>query len=209
MLASGRGSNFAAIADAIERGDLPARIACLISDVAGAPALGLARARGIPAVHVDPAAHVGPDGKRSRAAFERATLAELRARGVELVVLAGFMRLLGGALLDAYPLRVVNVHPALLPAFPGLDAQRQALEHGVKVAGCTVHFVDRGVDSGPIIAQRAVPVREDDTVETLSARILEQEHDVYWRAIRLIAEGRLRVEGRRVRVDGAPDAAGG
>lgn len=200
MLASGRGSNFAAIAAAVERGDLPARIACVISDVAGAPVLGLARERGIPALHVDPSAYLGPDGRRSRLAFERAVVAELRGRGVELVVLAGFMRLLGAALLDAYPWRVVNIHPSLLPAFPGLDAQRQALEHGVKVAGCTVHFVDRGVDSGPIIAQRAVPVREDDTVESLSARILEQEHDVYWRAIRWLAEGRVTIDGRRVRI---------
>ena len=128
-------------------------------------------------------------------------LADLRAHGVDLVCLAGYMRLLSPVLLDAYPQRVLNVHPSLLPAFPGLDAQRQAWEHGVKVSGATVHLVEAGLDSGPIVAQEAVPVLESDTAETLSARILAAEHRLYPRAVRLLLEGRCRVEGRRVRVD--------
>lgn len=194
VLASGRGSNLQAILDAIGRGEVPAEVVVVISDRPDARALERARAAGVPAVFVDPGAHP------SREAFDAELARILRAHGAELVVLAGYMRLLGPSFVAAFRNRVLNIHPALLPAFPGLHAQRQALEYGVKVAGCTVHFVDEGVDTGPIVLQAAVPVREDDTEETLAARILEQEHRLYPQAIRLFAEGRLQVEGRRVRI---------
>lgn len=198
VLASGRGSNLDAILAAIDRGDLQARVVVVAGDNPAAPALEKARARGIPAAALDRARFPAKGG---RDAFERALLAALAPHEPDLVVLAGFMRLLGPAFLTAYEGRVINIHPALLPAFPGLHAQEQALDYGVKVAGCTVHFVDTGMDTGPIIAQRAVPVLEGDTAETLAARILEQEHDVYWRAVQWIAEGRVRVQGRRVIID--------
>ncbi len=194
VLASGRGSNLQAILDAAARGELPAQVVVVVSDRGDALALERARAAGVPAVFVDPARYP------SRADFEAEIARLLEAHGVELVVLAGYMRVLGPAFVAAFRNRIMNIHPSLLPAFPGLHAQRQALEHGVKVAGCTVHFVDEGVDTGPIILQAAVPVLEDDTEESLAARILEQEHRLYPEAIRLYAAGRLRVEGRRVRI---------
>jgi phosphoribosylglycinamide formyltransferase-1 len=193
VLASGRGTNLLAILAAAEGGEIPARVRVVISDRTGAPALELARSRGIPAFFLDP----GPAGK---AAFESRVVSRLEEHGVDLVCLAGFMRVVGRTLLDRYAGRILNIHPSLLPAFPGLDAQRQAWEYGVKVAGCTVHFVDRGVDAGPIILQRAVTVSEGDTPETLAARILEEEHRAYPEAIRLFAEKRLVLEGRRVKV---------
>jgi phosphoribosylglycinamide formyltransferase 1 len=196
VLASGRGSNLQAILDAIEAGRCPARVAVVVSDRPGAQALDRARAAGTKAVHLDPAAY--PD----RTTYDRAIRGLLEEHGVELVCLAGYMRLLSAEVLQAFRGRILNVHPALLPAFPGLHAQRQALAHGVKVTGATVHFVDEGVDTGPIVLQAAVPVREDDTEERLGARILAEEHRLYPEAIRLYAEGRLAVEGRRVRIRG-------
>lgn len=192
VLASGRGSNLQAIMDAIGRGELPAEVAVVVSNRPGVLALERARQAGIPAVTVDQAAYADKD------AFERRLAEVLCEHRAELVILAGYMRILGRGFVAAFPGRIMNIHPSLLPAFPGLGAQRQALEYGVKVAGCTVHFVDEVLDSGPIILQAAVPVLGGDTVDTLSARILEQEHRLYPEAIRLFAEGRLRVEGRRV-----------
>lgn len=192
LLASGRGSNLQAIIDAIEGGHLGARLAVVVSDRADAQALERARMHGTAAVFVDPRAH--PD----REAFDRAVMAVLAEHRVELACMAGFMRVLTPFFVKTFTGRIMNVHPALLPAFPGLHAQRQALEYGVKVAGATVHFVDEGVDTGPIILQAAVPVREDDTEERLSARILAEEHRLYPRAIQLFAQGRLQIRGRRV-----------
>jgi phosphoribosylglycinamide formyltransferase-1 len=192
VLASGRGSNLQAIIDAIEAGRLKCELAIVVSDRADAQALERARKHGGKAVFVNPREH--PD----RVNFDRAVLAPLAEHRVELVCLAGFMRILTPSFIAAYRNRIMNIHPALLPAFPGLHAQRRALEHGVKVSGATVHFVDEGVDTGPIILQAAVPVLAADTEETLSARILEQEHQIYPRAIQLVAEGRLKLRGRRV-----------
>ena len=197
VLASGRGSNLQAIIDAIEGGRLDARLAVVVSDRAEAQALERASKHGTKAVFVDPKAYPG------REAFDRAALAVLEDHRVELVCLAGFMRILTPIVVKTFKGRIMNIHPALLPAFPGLHAQRQALEHGVKVAGATVHFVDDGVDTGPIILQAAVPVRDDDTEETLSARILAEEHQIYPRAIQLFAEGRLEIHGRRVHIKGS------
>lgn len=195
VLASGNGTNLQAIIDAVERGDLPVTIAVVISNRRKAMALERARRHGIPAVVV-PTKHYP-----TREAHEEAVERHLRAAEVDLVVLAGYDRVVGQALLAAYPGRMINVHPALLPAFAGtLHAQEMALEYGVKVAGCTVHFVTPEVDAGPIVVQRAVEVREDDTVESLKARILAEEHRALPEAIKLIAEGRVRIEGRRVRV---------
>jgi phosphoribosylglycinamide formyltransferase-1 len=197
VLASGRGSNLQAILDAIAAGRCPARVAVVVSDRAGAPALERARRAGVEGIHVDPRQH--PD----RTTFDRSVAAILDARGVELVCLAGYLRVLSPAFVARYRGRILNVHPALLPAFPGLHAQRQALGHGVKVTGATVHFVDEGVDTGPIVLQAAVPVLEADTEETLSARILIEEHRLLPEAIRLHAEGRLAIDGRRVHVRAA------
>jgi len=194
VLASGRGTNLQAILDASRAGRIDADVVVALSDVPGAAALERARRAGVPAVCVDPGEFPDVD------AYERRLVEELDARRVGLVALAGYMRLAGQVLLEAYRGRIMNVHPALLPSFRGLEAQRQALEYGVKVSGCTVHFVDEGVDTGPIVAQEAVEVKEGDTVESLSARILEKEHVLYPRAIQLFAEGRLVIEGRRVRV---------
>jgi phosphoribosylglycinamide formyltransferase 1 len=194
VLASGRGTNLQAIIDAIAAGSLPAGLAVVVSDRESAPALDRARRHGAPAVFVN------PKDAEDRAAYDAALARVLTAHAVDLVCLAGFMRLLGPAFLQAFPERVLNIHPSLLPAFPGLEAQRQALAHGVKISGATVHFVDEGLDSGPIIVQEAVPVLPGDTEQTLSARILEVEHRIYARAIRLFAEGRLKIEGRRVRI---------
>ncbi len=192
LLASGRGSNLQAIIDAIARGTLTAQLAVVISDREDAQALARARKHGAPAVFVNPKDY----GDRN--AYDVALLRVLEQHRVELVCLAGFMRILGAGFVRSLAGRVMNIHPSLLPAFPGLAAQRQALDHGVKIAGATVHFVDEGVDTGAIIVQDAVPVLPDDTEETLSARILEVEHRLYPAAIRLFAEGRLEISGRRV-----------
>lgn len=191
ILLSGRGSNFRAIAGNIAQGTLDAEIAVVISNRAAAPGLALARELGFPALHL-------PSQGLDRETYDAQLIAELDRRGCDLVVLAGYMRILSGAFIRRFPLRILNVHPSLLPAFPGLDAQNQALEHGVKVAGCTVHFVDEGLDSGPIILQAAVPVLDGDTAETLAARILAEEHRIYSDAIRLVLAGDFRVAGRRV-----------
>jgi phosphoribosylglycinamide formyltransferase-1 len=191
VLASGRGSNLQAILDAIGDGRCPARVAVVVSDRKDAAALDRARRAGIRAAHVDP--HAYPD----RNAFDDAVARVLDEHAVELVCLAGYMRVLSIGFIRRYAMRILNVHPALLPAFPGLRAQRQALEHGVRVAGATVHLVDEGVDTGPIVLQAAVPVLAGDTEETLAARILVEEHRIYPEAIRLFAEGRIQVSGRR------------
>lgn len=193
VLISGRGSNLQALLDAGAQGELGGRVAVVISNVPGAPGLERARQAGVPAVVHD---HRG----RPREEHDHAMLADLRARGVDLVCLAGYMRLVSRVLLEAYPERVLNVHPSLLPSFPGLDAQRQAWEHGVKVSGATVHLVEAGLDCGPIVLQEAVPVLETDTPEDLAARILAAEHRIYPRAVRLVLGKRCRVEGRRVRL---------
>jgi phosphoribosylglycinamide formyltransferase-1 len=198
VLVSGRGSNLQAILDAIATGRCPARVAVVVSDRAEAAALERAQRAGVATCFVDPRAH--PDGEH----FDRAVADVLVGHGVELVCLAGYMRLLSPGFIEAFRGRILNVHPALLPAFPGLHAQRQALAYGVKVTGATVHLVDEGVDTGPILLQAAVPVRDDDTEATLAARILAEEHRLYPEAIRLVAEHRVELEGRRVRVRTAP-----
>ena len=194
VLVSGSGTNLQALIDASREGRLSAEIRAVISDVPAAKALQRADDAGIPCFAIERSAFP------NKAAFEAAVLEKLRAQGVELLCLAGFMRIVGPTLLSAFPDRLINIHPALLPAFPGLHAQRQALQYGTKVAGCTVHFVDDKTDHGPIICQAAVEVREEDTEETLSARILAEEHRLYPQAVQLIAEGRVRIEGRRVRI---------
>lgn len=200
VLASGRGSNLQAIIDAIEARTLHATIAVVLSNNKDAQALERARKHGAPEVFLDPKPFTGqPD---SREAYDRAILEVLRQYEVELVLLAGYMKIVTSELVTAYANRMMNIHPSLLPSFPGLDVQKKAIEHGCKLAGCTVHFVTAGVDEGPIIIQAAVPIVEGDTSDTLAARILEQEHRIYPRAVQLYAEGRLRVEGRRVRVTG-------
>lgn len=191
VLISGRGSNLQALIDAIADGRLDARIGIVISNRADAGGLDKARAAGIDTVVIDHRRFATRDD------FDRAVAAELQARHVRLVCLAGFMRLVGSPMLDAFPNAILNVHPSLLPAFPGVDAQRQALEHGVKVAGATVHLVSRELDGGPIVLQAPVPVREDDTVETLSARILIEEHRLYPEAVALMLDGRWKLAGRR------------
>jgi phosphoribosylglycinamide formyltransferase-1 len=191
VLISGRGTNLQALIDAERDGLLGGRIALVVSNVEGATGLARAREAGIRALFRD---HRG----RTREEFDADLLELLRDRGVELVCLAGYMRLLSAPFIRAFAGRILNVHPSLLPAFPGLDAQRQAVEHGVKVSGATVHFVDEGLDSGPIVLQEAVPVADDDTVDDLAGRILEAEHRIYPRAVRLVLEGRCRLEGRRV-----------
>jgi phosphoribosylglycinamide formyltransferase-1 len=192
VLISGRGSNLQAILDAIAGGHLDATVAVVISNRAGAPGLVRAREAGIDAVHLAPADYADRDS------YERTIVEELRRRDVSFVCLAGYMRLVGPALLEAYPNRIVNIHPSLLPSFPGLHAQQQALEHGVKVSGATVHLVDAALDAGPIVLQAAVPVLEHDDVDTLSARILIEEHRLYPEAIGRVLAGGWRVEGRRV-----------
>ncbi|HEX6186167.1 MAG TPA: phosphoribosylglycinamide formyltransferase [Pyrinomonadaceae bacterium] len=193
ILISGRGSNMVALADAVAEGRVPgARVSLVVSDKAGAAGLGLARERGIEALVVERRG-------RTREEHEREVVAALRERGVELVCLAGYMRLLSPCFIEEFRGRVLNIHPSLLPAFPGLDAQRQAVEHGVRLSGCTVHFVDETLDGGPIVTQRAVPVLDSDTPETLSARILDEEHKAYPEALALVCSGRYEVVGRRVR----------
>jgi len=195
VLASGRGSNLQAILDASARADFPARVAVVVSDREGARALKIAAERGVPAVFLN------PKDFGDREAYDAAITKVLEAHQVGLVCLAGFMRILGPAFVRAWRGRVMNIHPSLLPAFPGLNAQRQALDHGVKISGATVHFVDEGVDTGPIILQSSVPVQPDDSEETLAARILAEEHRLYPQAVRLFAEGRLRIVGSRVIVE--------
>jgi phosphoribosylglycinamide formyltransferase-1 len=195
VLASGNGTNLQTIIDHCRQGLLEAEIVLVVSNNPDAGALQRARRTGLKTLCIDHR-HYG-----NRVDYDRAVVEHLREVGVDLVVLAGFMRLLSDEFLQAFPHRIMNIHPALLPAFPGLKPQRQALQYGVRVAGCTVHFLDRGVDTGPIILQAAVPVLDDDTEETLSRRILAEEHRIYPLAIKLFAQGRLRVEGRRVRIE--------
>jgi phosphoribosylglycinamide formyltransferase-1 len=191
ILLSGRGSNFEAIADNVAAGRLDAEIAIVIANRAEARGLEAARQRGLPAVSM-------PSKGLDRTIYDGMLAAELKKHAVDLVCLAGYMRLLSAGFIREFPGRVLNIHPSLLPSFPGLDAQHQALEHGVKVTGCTVHFVDEYLDAGPILVQAAVPVLDEDTVETLSGRILNEEHRIYSEAIRMALSGDLRCEGRRV-----------
>lgn len=196
VLASGRGSNLQAVINAIEAGQVHAKIVAVISNKKDAVALERARTHGLPDLFVDPKPFAGrPD---SREAYDRALLELLNKHDVELVLLAGYMKIVTSVLVNAYANRMMNIHPSLLPSFPGLDVQKKALEWGCKLAGCTVHFVTEGVDEGPIILQAAVPILDEDTPDTLAARILEQEHKIYPRAVQLFADNRLRVEGRRV-----------
>jgi len=194
VLASGRGSNFRALAEAAQAGRIPATMIVLISDRETAPALDIARAHGIEALFLDPKQYP------SREAHEKAIIGVLEERRIDLVCHAGYMRIFTPAYVAHFRGRAFNIHPSLLPAFPGLHAQRQALDHGVRVAGATVHFVDEGVDSGPIVLQAAVPVLPGDTEESLAQRILVEEHRIYPEAVRLFAEGRLYIEGRIVKI---------
>ncbi len=194
VLGSGRGSNFVAIADAIAAGKLPAEVAIVLSDVESAGILAQARERGVPAQFIPP----GKFRTKLEDEAELAMVEALRMARVDLIVLAGFMRVLKGEFLRAFEGRIVNVHPSLLPSFPGLQAWKQALDHGVKVAGCTVHFVDAGVDSGAIIGQQPVPVLDQDTAESLHERIQAAEHELYPQCVAAIARGEIRVAGRRV-----------
>src|SRR5271156_5200612 len=192
VLLSGRGSNFEALAESIHAGRLPnAEIAVVVANREGAPGIYKARARGIPT-------RVIPSKGLEREAYDRQVAAALQEARVDLVCLAGYMRLLSPYFIAAFPQRILNIHPSLLPAFPGLEAQRQAFEHGAKFSGCTVHFVDENLDAGPIILQAAVPIRDDDTVDALSARILAEEHRIYSLAAAIVLDGRYRIDGRRV-----------
>jgi phosphoribosylglycinamide formyltransferase-1 len=200
VLASGRGSNFQSIIDAIESGTLKARIVLLITDNPNAFALERARNHGIETLIMPPNLYA------TRNDYFKAVVQELRIREVGLVVLAGFMRIIGKPLIEAYRDKIMNIHPALLPSFPGLHGQKQAQDYGVRISGCTVHFVDEGMDTGPIIIQAAVPVSFDDTEDSLSERILKLEHKIFPEAIRLYSEGRIEVTGRKVKIAGAePD----
>jgi phosphoribosylglycinamide formyltransferase-1 len=200
VLLSGRGSNFEALADSAVAGRIPnAEIAIVISNREGAPGIEKARARGIEA-------HVIPSKGLEREAYDRLVVAALQEKKVDLVCLAGYMRLLSPHFVAAFRDRILNIHPSLLPAFPGLEAQRQALEHGAKVSGCTVHFVDENLDAGPIVLQAVVAIENGDTPDTLSERILREEHRLYTEAVRIVLEGRYRMEGRRVLID-APKAS--
>jgi phosphoribosylglycinamide formyltransferase-1 len=192
VLLSGRGSNFEALADSVDAGRIPnAEIAIVISNRENAPGIEKAQARGIPA-------QVIPSRGLEREAYDKLVIAALEETKVDFVCLAGYMRLLSPAFVAAFRGRILNIHPSLLPAFPGLESQRQALEHGAKFSGCTVHFVDENLDAGPIILQAAVPIRDDDTPETLSERVLKEEHRIYTEAVRIVLEGRYRMDGRRV-----------
>ena len=191
VLLSGRGSNFEAIADNVAAGKIPAEIAIVISNKPNARGLERARERGIPAESIS-------SRGQEREEYDRQVVAMLKEKRVDLVCLAGFMRLLSAYFVREYPNRILNIHPSLLPSFPGLEAQEQALEHGAKISGCTVHFVDEHLDAGPIIVQAAVPILDDDTAETLSARILTEEHRIYAEAINLVLGGKFRIEDRRV-----------
>ena len=200
VLGSGSGTNMQSILDAIAAGSLDARVVCVAADVPDAKILDRARTAGVPAQYIDPA----PWKTKLEGEAEERYVSFLRGHGAQVVALAGFMRIVKPGLLAAFPHRVLNVHPALLPSFPGVEAWKQALDHGAKVAGVTVHFVDAGTDTGPIIVQRAVPVLDDDTPESLHARIQVEEHVAYPEALRLLGAGRLRISGRRVTV--APPA---
>lgn len=190
VLLSGRGSNFMALAAAIEQGKIPARIVAVVSDLSQAPGLEWARDKGYANWCIRPLG-------KSREAFDREVVSKLQEAGTQIVCLAGFMRLLGPFFVQSFPAGILNIHPSLLPSFPGLHAQQQAVSWGAKVSGCTVHFVDEKLDHGPIILQRAVPVMDDDDEETLSARILEIEHEIYPEALRLVCQNRIKVKGRR------------
>lgn len=195
VLASGRGSNFMAIYEAIQKGELQADIRVLISDQARAEVLQKARDAGIEALHINPGDHSG------RNEYEEEIVRILQTRDIDVVVLAGYMRLVGKVLLDAYKMRILNIHPALLPSFPGLHAHRQAIDYGVKFSGCTVHFVDEGMDTGPIIKQAVVPVFANDSEASLADRILIEEHRIYSQALQLLAEGRVFLKERTVHID--------
>jgi phosphoribosylglycinamide formyltransferase-1 len=192
VLLSGRGSNFEALAESVAAGRIPnAEIAIVLSNRENAPGIEKARVRGIEA-------RVIPSKGLEREAYDKLVVAALREKGVELVCLAGYMRLLSPYFVAAFPKRILNIHPSLLPAFPGLESQRQALEHGAKFAGCTVHFVDENLDAGPIILQAVVRIEDSDTPDTLAERILREEHRTYTEAVRIVLEGRWRLDGRRV-----------
>ena len=192
VLLSGRGSNFEALADSVAAGRIPdAEIAIVVSNREGAPGIERAKARGL-------ATRVLPSKGLEREAFDRQVVAVLNERKVDLVCLAGYMRLLSPYFVKSFPNRILNIHPSLLPSFPGLESQRQALEYGVKFAGCTVHFVDENLDAGPIILQAVVPVADTDTEDTLSEKILHEEHRIYTEAVKIVLDGKLRIEGRRV-----------
>jgi phosphoribosylglycinamide formyltransferase-1 len=192
VLLSGRGSNFEALAEAVAKGRVPnAEIAIVLSNRENAPGLERARARGIAALAI-------PSKGLEREAYDRLVVAALQEKGIDLVCLAGYMRLISPYFVAQFPNRILNIHPSLLPAFPGLEAQRQALEHGAKISGCTVHFVDENLDAGPIVMQAAIPIEDADTADTLSERILCEEHRIYAEAVRIVLEGRFRIEGRRV-----------
>jgi phosphoribosylglycinamide formyltransferase-1 len=192
VLLSGRGSNFEALADSVAAGRIPgAEIAVVVSNREGAPGIEKARERAI-------AARVIPSKGLEREVYDRQVVGALHEHKVDLVCLAGYMRLLSPFFVASFPNRILNIHPSLLPSFPGLESQRQALEYGVKFAGCTVHFVDENLDAGPIVLQATAPVRDDDTEETLSARILAEEHRIYTEAVRIVLEGKYKIVGRRV-----------
>jgi phosphoribosylglycinamide formyltransferase-1 len=191
VLISGRGSNLEAITNQIEDGELEAEIAVVISSRPDARGLETARAHGLPAVSI-------PSKGMDREAYDQLLLQELQSRQVDLVCLAGFMRLLSAGFIRQFPNRILNIHPSLLPAFPGLDAQHQALAYGVKITGCTVHFVDEELDAGPIVIQAVTHVQPDDDVDSLSERILKDEHRIFPEALRIVLGGRFRIEGRRV-----------
>lgn len=192
VLLSGRGSNFEALAESVASGRIPnAEIAIVVSNREGAPGIQRAGARGIPA-------RVIPSKGLEREAYDRQVVAVLKEERTDLICLAGYMRLLSPYFVAAFPNRILNIHPSLLPSFPGLESQRQALDYGVKFAGCTVHFVDENLDAGPIVLQAIVPVNDGDTEEALSARILQEEHRIYSEAVKIVLEGRYKIEGRRV-----------
>jgi phosphoribosylglycinamide formyltransferase-1 len=195
VLLSGRGSNFEALADSVAAGRIPnAEIGLVVSNREGAQGIDKARARGIETCVI-------PSKGLEREAYDKLVVAALKEKKVDLVCLAGYMRLLSAYFVAAFPGRIVNIHPSLLPAFPGLESQRQALEHGAKFSGCTVHFVDENLDAGPIILQAVVPIQDDDTESALSDRVLREEHRIYSEAVRIVLEGRYRIEGRRVLID--------
>jgi phosphoribosylglycinamide formyltransferase 1 len=194
ILISGRGSNMVAIVDAVKSGEIPgSEVGVVISDKPNTAGLEKARERGVETVVVERKG-------RTREEHDAEIIAELQRRGVELVCLAGYMRLLSKSFVRAFENKIINIHPSLLPAFPGLDAQKQAIEHGVKISGCTVHFVDEDLDAGPIILQKAVEVTSEDTAESLSAKILEHEHGAYVEAVSLVAKGKVKIEGRTAKV---------
>jgi phosphoribosylglycinamide formyltransferase 1 len=192
VLLSGRGSNFEALADSVSAGGIPdAEIALVLSNREGAPGIDRARARGLPTLVI-------PSKGLEREVYDRQVVLALREAGVELVCLAGYMRLLSPYFVAAFPLRILNIHPSLLPSFPGLESQKQALDYGVKFAGCTVHFVDENLDAGPIVLQAVARVEDGDNEDTLSARILKEEHRIYCEAVKIVCEGKFKIAGRRV-----------